>query len=262
MTGIPSESCDFLTRADGVVLAYRHSPPRDASLPTVVFLSGYRSDMDGTKAVFLEARRVAQGQGFLRFDYRGHGRSGATFEEGCIGDWLDDALEMIDRATSGPLILVGSSMGGWIALLAALARPERVAGLVGIAAAPDFSEELMWAAFDAETRDALMRDGIIQLPNPYGETTTPVTRRLIEDGRERLIMGGPIGYAGPVRLLHGREDPDVPWRTALRLADALISPDVDVILTKNGDHRLSTPEDLARLDRVVAGLTDQIAAST
>ncbi len=232
-----------LDRGDGVELAWAR---RGGTDPTVVFLPGFRSDMTGDKATALAAYCAERGQAMLRFDYSGHGVSGGRFEDGTIGRWTDDALAVIDRLTEGPLVLVGSSMGGWIALLAALARPDRVAALIGIAAAPDFTETLMWQAMSFEQRATLMRDGVLPRPSEYGEPY-PITRALIEDGRSRLLLHASIALDCPVRLLHGQDDPDVPWEMALRIAEQLTSQDVQVILVKDGDHRLSRPQDLALL---------------
>jgi pimeloyl-ACP methyl ester carboxylesterase len=240
----------MLDRGDGVELAWRRL---DGKGPTLVFLPGFRSDMTGDKATALADFCAQQGRAMLRFDYSGHGGSGGRFEDGTIGIWAADALCAIDRLTQGKLVLVGSSMGGWIALLVALARAERVAALVGIAAAPDFTEALMWSAFSFEQRSTLMRNGILHLPSQYGEPT-PVTRGLIEDGRNHLLLREPIPLHCPVRLLHGQADPDVPWEMALRIADQLASPDVRVTLIKDGDHRLSRPQDLALLRETVAPL--------
>ena len=209
--------------------------------------------MTGDKATALAAFAATRGQAMLRFDYSGHGTSGGAFTEGTTGTWAADALSVIDRLTEGPLLLVGSSMGGWLALLTARARPERVAALVGIAAAPDFTEALMWESMTFEERATLMRDGVLHIPSQYGEPT-PITRALIEDGRRHLLLGSPIAFDGPVRLLHGQADPDVPWEMALRIADALATPDVTVTLVKDGDHRLSRPQDLALLCRTVGAL--------
>ncbi len=222
--------------------------------PGVVFLGGFMSDMTGTKALALDARCREQGRAFVRFDYRGHGASSGAFSDGTIGRWTDDALAALDRLTEGPQVLVGSSMGGWIMLLVALARPERVAGLVGVAAAPDFTEDLMWARWDAVKRARLMGDERIEEPSAYGEAPYVITRALIEDGRRRLVLGAPIPIRCPVRLLHGMADPDVPWRTALRLAERLQSTDVVVTLVKDGDHRLSRDEDLRRLIQAVESI--------
>lgn len=239
-----------LTREDGVKLAYLQTR---GSGPTAVFLPGFRSDMQGSKAAEVAALCAELGAGCLRLDYAGHGASGGRFEDGTIGGWTADALLLIDRLTDGPLVLIGSSMGGWIALLAALARPDRIGALVGIAPAPDFTEALMWDAMLPAERAALLRDGVIHVPSQYGDPT-PITRALIEDGRRYLLMGGPIPIRCKVRLLHGQRDPDVPWETSLRLADRLECEDVQVMLVKDGDHRLSRPADLALLRRLLAPL--------
>lgn len=237
-------------RGDGIELAWAR---QDGVVPTVVFLPGYRSDMTGEKATSLAALCAERGQAMLRFDYSGHGASGGRFEDGTIGAWAADALLLIDRLTDGPLVLVGSSMGGWLALLTALARRERIAGLVGIAAAPDFTERLMWDSMTFAERAALMRDGVLHIPSQYG-APTPVTRALIEDGRNHLVLTGRIDITCPVRLLHGQADPDVPWELALRIAERVMSTDVEMTLVKDGDHRLSRPRDLALLRRTVAAL--------
>jgi len=244
------EQTGRLDRGDGVALAWAKLPGRG---PTVVFLSGFRSDMTGTKAVALRDWCAAEGRAMLRLDYAGHGASGGAFTDGSIGSWAEDARLVIAAVTEGKLLLVGSSMGGWIALLTALAMPERVAGLVGIAAAPDFTEELIWAALPPPERDRLRREGVLHLPSQYGEPT-PITSALIEDGRRHLLLGGEIALDCPVRLLHGQQDPDVPWETALRLAGRLRGMDVQVVLVKDGDHRLSRGQDIVLLERVVAGL--------
>ena len=237
-------------RGDGVALAWVRTPGHG---PTTVFLPGYRSDMTGTKAMLTEAFCAGHGMACRRLDYSGHGASGGAFTDGTLGRWTEEALTLIDRLTKGPLVLVGSSMGGWIALLAALARPERIAGLIGIAAAPDFTEELMWQAMMPDERARLERDGVLHVPSQYGDPT-PVTSGLIADGRTRLLLDRPIPLQCPVRLLHGQRDLDVPWQTALRLAERLKSDDVQVILIKDGDHRLSRPSDLALLRRALGDL--------
>jgi pimeloyl-ACP methyl ester carboxylesterase len=239
-----------LDRGDGIELAWIL---QSGASPTVVFLPGYRSDMTGDKATALSAFCAERGQAMLRLDYSGHGASGGQFEDGTIGIWAADAQTVIDRVTQGPLILVGSSMGGWIALLTALARPQRTAALVGIAAAPDFTERLMWDSMAPPERATLLREGVLRVPSQYGEPT-PITRALIEDGRNHLVLTGVIRLDCPVRLLHGQADPDVPWELALRTAAAVTSADVEVTLVKEGDHRLSRPRDLALLRRTVAAL--------
>jgi pimeloyl-ACP methyl ester carboxylesterase len=221
--------------------------------PGVLFLGGLRSDMTGAKAAYLAAWCAARGHAFLRFDHRGHGTSGGRFEEGTIGLWLEDALGVLDALTEGPQVVVGSSMGGWLALLLALRRPERVRALVGIAAAPDFTEELIWARLSPELRSAIAREGQWLRPSPYGEPY-PITRALIEDGRRHLLLGGPIAIEAPVRLLHGMGDEDVPWEVSSRLAERLTGSDVRVTLVKSGDHRLSSPAELALLGSTLARL--------
>ena len=235
---------------DGTSLAWRRVPGR---APTLVFLPGYRSDMTGDKATALAELCKSTGHALLRFDYSGHGASGGRFVDGTIGVWLADTLAVIDRLTEGPLVLAGSSMGGWIALLAALARPGRVAALAGIAAAPDFTEALMWDSMTFEERATLMDTGELLLPSEWGEPA-PITRALIEDGRARLLLGGPIRLTCPVRLLHGQSDADVPWEMSLKLMQQLDSRDVRLTLVKDGDHRLSRPQDLALLCAAVSPL--------
>ncbi len=232
----------------GLHLAWARVPGRG---PMVVFLPGFRSDFTGAKAQAVAAQCAAAGVGCLLLDYSGHGQSEGAFTDGTIGRWTEDALTLIDALTSGPLVLVGSSMGGWIALLVALRRARRVVGLIGLAAAPDFTEDLMWAAMMPAERARLRDEGVLLAPSAYGEPT-PITRGLIEDGRRHLVMTGPIAIQCPVRLLHGQRDPDVPWETALRLSDRLRSDDVQVTLVKDGDHRLSRPQDLALLAQTLA----------
>ena len=212
------------------------------------------SDMTGTKAMALESWAKNAGRAFLRFDYQGHGASSGRFEEGTIGLWAADAIAAFDALTEGPQVLVGSSMGGWIMLLTALARPERISALVGIAAAPDFTEDLMWPTFDEAARATLQRDGVLHQPSDYGDEPYTITLKLIEDGRQHLLLRKPLPITCPVRLIQGMADADVPWQTALRIAETLESDDVEVQLVKAGDHRLSTPEDLARLTATIEAL--------
>ena len=210
--------------------------------------------MTGIKATFLDEFCAARGLGLLRFDYSGHGASSGRFEDGTIGRWLEDAIAIIDRASEGPLILVGSSMGGWIMLLAALARPGRVAGLIGLAPAPDFTEALIWDGLTDDERDRLSRTGRLEIPSDYSEEPTIFTRALIEEGRRHLLLSAPIGIRCPVRLLHGMADPDVPYRMSLELAQRIAGEDVRVTLIKNGDHRLSRADDLALLGATIEEL--------
>lgn len=223
----------------------------EGKTPTIVFLGGLMSDMTGTKALALDAHCRVNKRSFVRFDYTGHGQSDGAFEDGTIGDWHRDTLSVIDDLTTGPLILVGSSMGGWQMLLAALARPDRVAGLVGVAAAPDFTENLMWDTFDQKTRDLLMADGIVHVPSDYDDSSYPITRALIEDGRNQLVLRGPMAFDGPVRLLHGMVDADVPWQVSLQITECLRSTNVITTFIKDGDHRLSSAAQLTRLTAAV-----------
>jgi pimeloyl-ACP methyl ester carboxylesterase len=207
--------------------------------------------MTGTKAVYLEDWARAQGRAFLRLDYTGHGASSGDFLEGCIGDWARDARDALDRLTEGPQVLVGSSMGGWIALRLARSAPERIAGLVGIAAAPDFTEDSMWAGFDADQRARLMAEGAVALPSDYSDEPYIITRRLIEDGREQLVLRDPLDLPFPVRLLHGTADADVALSVPLRLIAHATGPDIRLTLVKDADHRFSTPELLALIARTI-----------
>ena len=231
------------------------------ALPGLMFLGGFMSDMTGSKAVTLEDFAGQRGQAFLRFDYRGHGASSGRFEEGSIGDWLDDAETALDRLTEGPQILVGSSMGGWIMLLLALRRPERIAGLIGISAALDFTESLIGPRTTDELRDAMARDGYVLYPSAYSEEPYVITARLIEEGRDHLLLDGPVPVTCPVRLLQGMADPDVPWQTAIKLAEVLDSADVEITLVKGTGHRFSEPAELERLKQTVAALSEEIAAA-
>ncbi len=248
---------DRLARPQDESLAYHSTSGR---APGIIFLGGFMSDMTGTKATALEAYARKRGQAFLRFDYQGHGESSGRFEDGTIGRWAEDAVAAIDELTEGPQVLVGSSMGGWIMLLAALARPERVAALLGIAAAPDFTEDLMWQRFPEEIKAEIEIQGVYYEPSDYAETPYPLTKQLIEEGRRHLLLRDAIPLTCPVRLLQGMQDPDVPWETALRLADKLVSRDVEVILVKDGDHRLSEPADLRRLEAALDRLLAELDA--
>jgi pimeloyl-ACP methyl ester carboxylesterase len=229
-------------------IAFRHAP---AAAPTLVFLPGYQSDMSGSKATALLAWAEARGQACLLLDYSGCGLSDGSFAEGTLGRWRDEVLGLIDGETEGTVVLVGSSMGGWLMLLVALALPaERVAGLVGIAAAPDFTE---WG-YDAAQKAQLAAGSIVHEANPYGPEPTPTHPDFWADGQERLLLAGTIPFDAPVRLLHGQADRDVPPDLALRLAARLRSADVQVTLIKDGDHRLSRDGDVALLLRTIAPL--------
>lgn len=239
-------------------LAYRRTPAPEGGL-TFVWLCGFKSDMTGGKAVAAEAWARGEGHGALLFDYSGHGQSGGRFEEGTISAWREDALAAIDAQTEGPLVLVGSSMGGWMALLAAMARPERVRGLVLIAPAPDFTEKLMWPEFTPEQQAEIMDEGFTLRPSAYGEPY-PITRALIEDGRQWSILDKDIPFSGPVRILQGMQDADVPWGHALALTTALTAEDLVLTLIKDGDHRLSRDEDIARLLAVCGEVAGRVRA--
>jgi pimeloyl-ACP methyl ester carboxylesterase len=231
-------------------LGYRS---RDGRGPALVFLPGYASDMEGGKASALDAWAAEQGRSMLRFDYGGCGASDGAFEDQTLETWLGDGLAMIDHvAPEGPLVLVGSSMGGWLMLLAALARPERVAGLVGIAAAPDFTD---WGYSD-EQKAELAVAGRLEEPNPYGDAPTVTTRAFWQSGQALRVLNGPIALDCPARLLHGQRDDDVPWTLALDLAERLRSSDVQTILVKDGDHRLSREGDIALLIATISSLLE------
>jgi len=236
-----TQSGGILARENGATIAYRRSPGKN---PGVVFIHGLRSDMNGNKALALEAHCKETGRAFLCFDLTGHGAEAHRFEEGTVGAWAKDVIAVLDELTEGPQILVGSSLGGWLMLLAALARPERVAGLMGLAAAPDFTEDLIYAAFDAAQHNALTGQGRVLIEDCYGEQPYAITHALIEEGRKHLLLRHPIDISCPTVLIQGQRDEDVPWQTALTLAEKLSSQQVRVVLHKSGNHRLSEPEDL------------------
>jgi pimeloyl-ACP methyl ester carboxylesterase len=242
----PSE----LITPQGRRIAYHKLP---GAGPGIVFLGGYRSDMTGTKAVYLQNWARAAGRAFVRFDYSGHGQSGGVFEEGCIGDWAADARAVLEGLTEGPQILVGSSMGGWIALLLARDLPDCVAGLIGIAAAPDFTEDLVWDLATPEQQTELMSVGRIELPSTSADTPDVFTRRMIEDGRDQFVLRNALSLTMPVRLLHGTADIDAPFSLGLRLLDHASGADIRLTLVKGADHRFSTPDCLAM---VVDAVTD------
>jgi pimeloyl-ACP methyl ester carboxylesterase len=231
---------------------------RQGAPPGVFWLGGFKSDMAGTKAVALDGWATEQGRGCIRFDYSGHGESGGAFVDGTIGRWLEESAAVFRRFAKGPQVLVGSSMGGWLALLLARELKSRsqagasVAGLVLIAPAVDFTEELMWNKFPPEVKRQIETEGAWQRPSQYSEAPYPITRGLIEEGREHLLLGGLIETGRPVRILQGVQDPDVPWRHAVELSSRLARDDVVLTLVKDGDHRLSRPEDIERLIAAVA----------
>jgi pimeloyl-ACP methyl ester carboxylesterase len=245
-----NSSTEFLDRPDGETIAYHFSGPKSRVQNQrcgVVFLGGFMSDMTGTKATAIEVHCKKVERPFLRFDYYGHGQSSGAFVDGTIGRWRDDTLAMLDNVIDGPVILVGSSMGGWISLLATVAQPERVAGLVCIAPAPDFTQELMWPELDETARHDLKTSGVYYQPSEYSDEPYVISMNLIEEGRNHQMLNNPIPVTCPVRILQGMADPDVPWRHAVRLIEKLECPDVVLSLVKEGDHRLSEPADLIRL---------------
>jgi pimeloyl-ACP methyl ester carboxylesterase len=241
-----------LTRDDGETLAWKGV---EGDGPTVLWLGGFRSDMGGSKAQALADWASAKGRSYLRFDYFGHGESSGAFVDGTIGRWRADALAVIDERTTGPLVLVGSSMGGWIACLAALARPERIKALVLIAPAADFTDKLIEPELDDDARAAIDRDGVWVRASDYGDGD-PITRQLLQDGRAWSILPGPVEIVAPLRVLQGLADPDVPWRHAFNLALSWAGDDVVFSLIRDGDHRLSRPQDLQRLIAAVEEVVD------
>ena len=241
-----------LQKTGGEKIAYRHRPGKS---PGIMFCPGYHSTMDGEKATWLDRVCAEAGHAYTRFDYQGHGGSSGTFRDGTIGQWRDDAIAVLDRVAVGPQVLVGSSMGAWIALLLAAARPERVHALVLIAPAPDFPTRLMWPGLDAAARDALKTDGIWMRPSEFEVDPYPVTMRFIEESRDHEVLDGtPVDVDGPVRILHGTDDEVVPVAHAQACLNAVTSRDVTLTLIKGGDHRLSTPADLQRLADTVSAV--------
>ena len=239
---------DHLTTPQGRRIAHHRTPGQG---PGVVFLGGFMSDMTGSKAMFLQDWAERRGRAFLRFDYSGHGQSSGCFEDGCIGDWFEDAIAALDALTEGPQVLVGSSMGGWIALQIARAMPARIKGIVGVAAAPDFTEDSMWAGVTAAQKADLVEQGRIVIPSDYSPEGYPITCRLIEEGRQRLVLRAPLSLPFPVRLLQGTADRDVPVSVALRLLEHAECSDLRLTLVKGADHRFSTPECLAMIGSAV-----------
>lgn len=233
----------FHITAQGRHLAYDHVTGHS---PTVVFLGGFRSDMTGTKAAYLADWARAQDRDYLRFDYSGHGQSSGKFEDGCISDWVEDAADIITARAKPPFTLIASSMGGWIALLLARQMPQQISGLVTIAAAPDFTEDLMWAGFSEAQKHELITKGAVQIPSDYEEPYT-ITRHLIEDGRKNLVLRSPLHLPFPTDFLQGTNDTDVPVSHAMRLLNHVTGPNLRLTLLKDADHRFST---LACLDLI------------
>jgi pimeloyl-ACP methyl ester carboxylesterase len=247
-----------LVRPDGATLVYDRVQGAGPQKAGVIFLHGLMSDRGGTKALVLEEHCRARGYSFVRFDMFGHGASSGAFTDGTISRWTADAVAVIDQLTQGPQILLGSSMGGWVMVRTALARSTRIAGLIGIAVGPDFTEDLMWNEFSADERATLMEKGVVDVQSDYDPRPYPITRNLIEDGRKNLVLRGDIAIDCPVRLLHGQDDTGVPWQTSLALADKITGKNVEVLLIKDGDHRLSRPQDLSRLCAVLDNVMAEI----
>ena len=240
----------ILTRENGSSIAYYKL---EGQSPGVIFMGGFMSDMEGSKAIALEESCRKHGLGYVRFDYLGHGSSSGNFTDGTISIWAEDALAVLDNLTEGPQIIVGSSMGGWIMMLTAISRPKRVVGLVGIAAAPDFTEDLLPNQLTKNQMAEIQEAGFIIIPSEY-ENPYTITKQLLEDGKQHLLLRKEIPIDCPVRLLHGLQDASVPWETALKIQKLLRSHDVEVTFIKNGDHRLSKDQDLERLKHLLLAL--------
>ncbi len=245
---------DFHTTATGRKLAYHQT---DGTGPGLVFLGGFKSDMEGTKALYLEQKCRENGRAFLRFDYSGHGQSSEDFTDGCIGDWAEDAMDIIAALTQGPQIIVGSSMGGWISLIMAKTMPEKFAGLVTIAAAPDFTADGMWNSFDDAQKKALETDGQIALPSEYGDPYI-ITKKLIDDGNDQLVLRAPLNLPFPTRFLQGTADAEVDVSVAYRLLDHATGPNMRLVVLKDADHRFSDPEPLQLLDDAIENVFQQL----
>lgn len=241
----------FITSSDNRKIAYHKL---EGAGPTVIFCGGYMSDMDGTKAVFLQEACAELGLSYIRFDYSGHGASSEEFTDGTIGKWCEDALAVVDQLSSGPLIIIGSSMGGWIGLLISLARRDRIKAFIGIAAAPDMTRELMWNGFSNEVQENLKKDGIYLQPSEYDDQPYKISYELIKDGENHILLGKPIPLDCKVRLFHGIEDNDVPPEFSTRIANRLTSKDVVISFNQYGDHRLSSDGDLFRLKQALIEL--------
>jgi pimeloyl-ACP methyl ester carboxylesterase len=244
-------SPEYVTRADGLRLAFRRVKGRG---PTLVFLPGFKSDMRGSKALALEAWAIRTGRACLRFDYAGCGESEGAFEDQTLASWRDDALVVVEALERGPVLLVGSSMGGWLMLHVALALGSQVAGLVGIAAAPDFTD---WG-YSSEEKGRIEKYGRLEQESDYADEPTVTTQALWQSGQALRVLSGEIALTCPVHLLQGQQDPDVPWEAALRLAARLRSADVQTLLIKDGDHRLSRPSDIALMLRTVEALLESL----
>ena len=256
----------FIEVGEGAAVRRIAVRARPGAAPGLFWLGGFNSDMQGTKALALDEWAAGHGRACVRFDYSGHGESGGAFIDGTIGRWLEESVAVFDRFCRGPQVVIGSSMGGWMALLLAreiarrAAGPASLAGLVLIAPAPDFTEQLMWNGFSPEIRNEIETNGVWLRPSQYGEPY-PITRALIEEGRNHLLLGSAIEVGCPVRILQGAQDPDVPWQHAFALTHRLPSDDVVLTMIQDGDHRLSRPQDIARIIAAVAEIGQSEATS-
>lgn len=246
-------SVSFLEREGFPSLAYQFRPSLKPMAPTILFLPGFASDMEGTKAVFLDSFCEQEGLGCLRFDYSGHGKSGGDFKLGSIGAWINDSLSVLDNLSQGPVVLVGSSMGGWIGFWVTIKRPDRIKAFVGIAAAPDFTREIPDEMNEDQKRE-MREKGYFALPNDSGDYPYVITRHLLEEGEKQCLLDKEIKIECPVRLIQGMKDTEVPWQKAHRISKAITGTDKEVYLRENGDHRLSTPDDLELLGKIVKNL--------
>lgn len=258
MNGLENSEKSILPRSGGATIAYDQIA---GTGPGVVFLHGLKSDRRGTKASHLYSYCQSKGHPFLTLDMFGHGDSSGDFVEGSITKWTDDAVTAIDALTTGPQIIVGSSMGGWVMLNTARARPDRVVGLVGIAAAPDFTETLLWGTLPEQEREAFIKSGRLTMPTAYQEDPYEIGYTLIEDGRTNLLLNAPIPFSGPAHFLHGLADDDVPWTVSVSAAERLTSEDVCVTLVKDGAHNLSRPSDLDLLAQSLDAILKKVAGS-
>lgn len=244
----------YLNTDHGTRIAYHKTDGESTQdRPGIIWCGGFMSDMEGSKALALEDYAKRTGRAYVRFDYQGHGASDGAFADGTIGLWQQDAMAVLDQLTSGPQILVGSSMGGWISMLTLKKRADRIAGFIGIAAAPDFTLR-HWQDLTKDQQQDVLTEGRVLIPSDYGPDPYIFTKALFDDGANNLVMTRPLETDIPVRLIQGTADPDVPWQTALDIADNITGDDVEVILIPDGDHRLSRDLDLKRLVRVVDSL--------
>ncbi len=250
------KALQYLERGEGERIAFQHHAASSNDLPGILFCPGFHSDMQGDKALYLQEWCSASGRQFTRFDYFGHGQSSGEVLKGRIGRWRDDTIAILDEVTEGAQIIVGSSMGGWMMLLAAIVRPERIAGLVGIAAAPDFTRLMLASRFDSAMLDQLNTQGYVDMPNRYDDGEPyRIEKGFIEEAESHILLDAEIAIDVPVRLLHGQLDADVPWQRSLEIAERIHSRDVEVQLVKDGDHRLSRPQDLVRLRRTIESVS-------